>query len=102
MLTAADLLYVGLIFVWAVLLDVITFENKLYVVMIMWVGLTGVISNAASVELVIRIIAFALLVTIYVAVAFRLFHMVRNLLRLPRPDWLFRRPRRALHVAPAA
>ena len=102
MLTAADLLYVGLVFVWAVLLDVITFENKLYVLMIMWVGLTYIISNSASVELVIKVITFSVFVAIYVEVALRMLGVVRNWLRLPPRNWHVRNVYLPPNVAPAA
>ena len=87
MLTASDLLYIGLMFVWAVLLGVVTFENKLYVFIIIWVGLTYVISNARSLELVIRIIAFALFVNIYIEIGHRIFRKIDNLLRHPNRNW---------------
>ena len=102
MLTAADFLYVGLIFVWAVILDVVTFENKLYVVMILWVGLTYIISNSTSLELVIKVITFSLLVAIYVEVALRMLGVVRNWLRLPPRNWHVRNLRLPQNVAVAA
>ncbi len=63
MLTGADLLFTGLTFVWAIMLGVINFENKLYVFMIIWIVLTFMISST-SVRLVVLIQACALLATI--------------------------------------
>ena len=48
MITVWDIMFVGLIFVWALLLDIINLENKLYIFMIMWVGFTYIISSHRS------------------------------------------------------
>jgi hypothetical protein len=85
MLTVSDLMYTALIFLWAVMLGIVTFENKVWFLMLMWVLLTAILSSAASVKLVVKIIACSLLVIIYVEVVRRLLRMVRNIFRrLPR------------------
>ena len=81
MLTVSDLMYTALIFLWAVMLGIVTFQNKVWFFMLMWVGLTAMISSAASVKLVVKIIACSLLMIIYVEVVRRLLRMVRNFFR---------------------
>jgi hypothetical protein len=90
MLTVSDLMYTALIFLWAVMLGIVTFEYKVWFLMLMWVGLTAMISSAASVKLVVKIIACSLLMIIYVEGVRRLLRMVRNFFRrLPRVNiWL--------------
>jgi len=111
MLTVSDLMYTALIFLWAVMLGIVTFENKVWFLMLMWVLLTAILSSAASVKLVVKIIACSLLVIIYVEVVRRLLRMVRNfflgrnIIRpLPRVNiWLVLRARvDPGNVAPAA
>ena len=96
MLTVGDIVSVGCIFVWALLLGIINVENKLYIFMMMWVGLTYIISSHRSVELVVKIITWALVANIWLCLLDSMCRAVCNLLRGPPSR------RRAVHVAPAA
>jgi len=57
------LLFVVL-FVWACILGIVNMENRLYVFMILWVGMTWMISSMAAVKTVFVIMAYALLASI--------------------------------------
>ncbi len=64
MLTAVHLYLAGMLFVWALLLGIINTENKLYILMFVWLVLTYIIASVRAVELVLLIIMCALVATI--------------------------------------
>jgi len=101
MLTGADLLFAGLTFVWAIMLGVINFENKLYVFMIIWIVLTFMISST-SVRLVVLIQACALLATIFLHLFDRCIMTTRILLRDALDNLAITRLLRNARIAAAA
>ena len=66
-MTLADYMVAFLaMFVWALMLGIINMENKLYVLMFMWVWLTYMISSLTAVKYVFFIMTYALFATILV------------------------------------
>ena len=65
MLPALDLLFAAMIFVWAILLGFINVENKLYVFMFLWILLTYIVASVTAVRLVLWIMAWSLLATMF-------------------------------------
>ena len=66
-MTLADYMVAFLaMFVWALMLGIINMENKLYVLMFMWVWLTYMISSLTAVKYVLFIMTYALFATIVI------------------------------------
>ena len=75
-------------FVWAVLLGIVNVQNKLYVLMFMWVWLTYLISSMAAVKTVFFIMTYALFATIVMHMSELMYRRARELLATqarPRP-----------------
>ena len=64
-MTLADYIVAFLVmFVWAVMLGIVNMQNKLYVLMFMWVWLTYMIASLTAVKYVLFIMTYALFATI--------------------------------------
>ena len=75
-------------FVWAVLLGIVNVQNKLYVLMFMWVWLTYLISSMAAVKTVVFIMTCALFATIVMHMSELMYRRSRELFATqarPRP-----------------
>ena len=89
MMTLADAMVAFLVmFVWALLLGIVNVENKLYVLMFLWVWLTYMIASMTAVKTVFFIMTYALFATIVMHVSELMCRRARELLATqarPRP-----------------